>query len=192
MFQSQVSRRTEDDLRAALACEVERSPERLLERRPKCQRSALYALYAKAMARAYQRRDLWFGCVPISGWRAQRAGSSEDPLYGETFADLRKRNLKRYLTRQTNGLMPMRAFGSSASLANEGPLPYTANALLTLMPLAEGEESMDDEERESLDQSARLLYGLIHARFVVTSRGLAKMVRPVLWTRPHISRSFPT
>lgn len=35
---------------------------------------------------------------------------------------------------------------------------------------------MDDEEREGLDTSARFLYGLIHARFIVTSRGLAKMV----------------
>lgn len=37
---------------------------------------------------------------------------------------------------------------------------------------------MDDDEREGLDTSARFLYGLIHARFIVTSRGLAKMVRP--------------
>ena len=36
---------------------------------------------------------------------------------------------------------------------------------------------MQDEMRGSLDVQARLLYGLIHARWIVTARGLAKMVR---------------
>ncbi|KAJ7851146.1 casein kinase II, regulatory subunit [Mycena olivaceomarginata] len=34
----------------------------------------------------------------------------------------------------------------------------------------------DDELRESVGIEARLLYGLIHARWIVTARGLAKMV----------------
>ena len=34
----------------------------------------------------------------------------------------------------------------------------------------------DDELREQIEKSARHLYGLIHARYVVTTRGLAKMV----------------
>ncbi|KAJ9111237.1 hypothetical protein QFC22_006537 [Naganishia vaughanmartiniae] len=50
-----------------------------------------------------------------------------------------------------------------------------SKALDMILDNLEGEESMDDEERESLDTSARFLYGLIHARFIVTSRGLAKM-----------------
>ena len=36
---------------------------------------------------------------------------------------------------------------------------------------------MDEEGREVVETSARFLYGLIHARYIVTSRGLAKMVR---------------
>ena len=31
--------------------------------------------------------------------------------------------------------------------------------------------------RETIEKSARHLYGLVHARYVVTTRGLAKMVR---------------
>ncbi|CAG8478049.1 4021_t:CDS:10, partial [Funneliformis mosseae] len=38
------------------------------------------------------------------------------------------------------------------------------------------EEELDDEMREAVEKSARHLYGLIHARFIITSRGLAKML----------------
>ncbi|KIH90433.1 hypothetical protein SPBR_09044 [Sporothrix brasiliensis 5110] len=33
----------------------------------------------------------------------------------------------------------------------------------------------DDEMRETIEKSARHLYGLVHARYIVTTRGLAKM-----------------
>ena len=36
----------------------------------------------------------------------------------------------------------------------------------------------DDEMRETIEKSARHLYGLVHARYIVTTRGLAKMVSP--------------
>lgn len=39
------------------------------------------------------------------------------------------------------------------------------------------DEDLNDEQREQLESSARHLYGLIHARFIITSRGLSKMVR---------------
>lgn len=35
----------------------------------------------------------------------------------------------------------------------------------------------DDEMLETITQSARLLYGLVHARYIVTTRGLSKVVR---------------
>lgn len=35
---------------------------------------------------------------------------------------------------------------------------------------------MDEDLRETIDNSARYLYGLIHARYIITTRGLAKMV----------------
>lgn len=38
---------------------------------------------------------------------------------------------------------------------------------------------VDDDMREQIEKSARHLYGLVHARYIVTTRGLAKMVRTV-------------
>ncbi|KAI6865079.1 Casein kinase II subunit [Hortaea werneckii] len=35
---------------------------------------------------------------------------------------------------------------------------------------------VDDDMRESIEKNARHLYGLVHARYVVTTRGLAKMM----------------
>lgn len=35
---------------------------------------------------------------------------------------------------------------------------------------------VDDDMREQIEKSARHLYGLVHARYIVTTRGLAKMV----------------
>ena len=40
------------------------------------------------------------------------------------------------------------------------------------------DDDFQEELRGTLDIQARLLYGLIHARWIVTARGLAKMVRP--------------
>jgi casein kinase II subunit beta len=34
----------------------------------------------------------------------------------------------------------------------------------------------DDDLREQIEKAARHLYGLVHARYIVTTRGLAKMV----------------
>lgn len=39
------------------------------------------------------------------------------------------------------------------------------------------DDDLNDEQRDQLETSARHLYGLIHARFIITSRGLSKMVR---------------
>ena len=38
----------------------------------------------------------------------------------------------------------------------------------------------DDDMREQIEKSARHLYGLVHARYITTTRGLAKMVRSSL------------
>jgi casein kinase II subunit beta len=50
----------------------------------------------------------------------------------------------------------------------------------------------DDEMRETIEKSARHLYGLVHARYIVTTRGLAKMVHipPVSLFLTH-SRNTP-
>jgi len=39
------------------------------------------------------------------------------------------------------------------------------------------DENISDSNRDQIETQARILYGLIHARYVVTTRGLAKMVR---------------
>lgn len=44
----------------------------------------------------------------------------------------------------------------------------------------------DDDMRESIEKAARHLYGLVHARYIVTTRGLAKMVR-LLATSPPLA-----
>jgi hypothetical protein len=40
--------------------------------------------------------------------------------------------------------------------------------------LGDADDEIQDDLRGSLDVQARLLYGLIHARWIVTARGLAK------------------
>lgn len=44
----------------------------------------------------------------------------------------------------------------------------------------------DDDMRETIEKSARHLYGLVHARYIVTTRGLQKMVSfPLSRYPPH-------
>lgn len=38
------------------------------------------------------------------------------------------------------------------------------------------DDDMNEEQRDQLEAAARHLYGLIHARFIITSRGLSKMI----------------
>lgn len=45
-----------------------------------------------------------------------------------------------------------------------------------LNSLIDADDDIQDDLRGSLDVQARLLYGLIHARWIVTARGLQKMV----------------
>ncbi|GAA6031845.1 hypothetical protein JCM8097_002017 [Rhodosporidiobolus ruineniae] len=50
------------------------------------------------------------------------------------------------------------------------------SAALDLITDTAADEDLNDEQREQLESSARHLYGLIHARFIITSRGLSKMI----------------
>jgi hypothetical protein len=64
-----------------------------------------------------------------------------------------------------------RAAALCVSLAS--PFPLSLLCAHTC-PLAEDE--LDDSSRDAVENQARLLYGLVHARYIITSRGLAKMV----------------
>jgi len=44
-------------------------------------------------------------------------------------------------------------------------------------PYCSLDETLDEEMRDIVEKSARHLYGLIHARFIITTHGLTKMVR---------------
>ena len=46
---------------------------------------------------------------------------------------------------------------------------------------------VDDDMREQIEKSARHLYGLVHSRYIVTTRGLAKMVSTFNLERLHSS-----
>jgi len=50
----------------------------------------------------------------------------------------------------------------------------------------------DDEMREQIEKSARHLYGLVHARYIVTTRGLTKMVCTKFLTYFHVSDLIST
>lgn len=49
----------------------------------------------------------------------------------------------------------------------------------------------DDDLREQIEKSARHLYGLVHARYIVSTRGLAKMVCFPPWLRGSLLEKHP-
>ena len=40
------------------------------------------------------------------------------------------------------------------------------------------EDSLTEEQHEMVESAAEMLYGLIHARYILTSRGTLSMVKP--------------
>jgi len=57
-------------------------------------------------------------------------------------------------------------------------IPYYDFAMETIMDSEQSEtDNLTESQQEQVDSAAELLYGLIHARFIITSKGLALMVR---------------
>jgi casein kinase II subunit beta len=84
-------------------------------------------------------------------------------------------------------------FGTLCFGSDPGDMESTYGVRTLNNCLACADEEIQDELRGSLDVQARLLYGLIHARWIVTARGLAKMVRILRITSSiffHPSSSF--
>lgn len=68
-------------------------------------------------------------------------------------------------------------YSQALDLITDNLGPSGPTSLLRMLTASCADDDIQDEFRGTLDVQARLLYGLIHARWIVTARGLAKMVR---------------
>jgi casein kinase II subunit beta len=64
----------------------------------------------------------------------------------------------------------------SAGVLAAPPLP-TRHTLTARCPPSAADETLTEEQSDMIESASELLYGLIHARFILTSRGMAVMVR---------------
>ena len=55
-------------------------------------------------------------------------------------------------------------------------IPYYDNALDLILDIESRDDMLSDDQQEMLENDAETLFGLIHARFILTSRGLQRML----------------
>lgn len=55
-------------------------------------------------------------------------------------------------------------------------VPYYDNALDLILDIESRDDILSDDQQEMLENDAETLFGLIHARFILTNRGLNKML----------------
>ena len=70
-------------------------------------------------------------------------------------------------------------------------VPYYDMALETILDVDQPNSQLSENQQESVDASAELLYGLIHSRFILTAKGLTLMVRPPLVLHSRGGRDTP-
>ena len=59
-------------------------------------------------------------------------------------------------------------------------VPYYDYALDLMLDVEIPSDTLSDDQQEIVESAAIILYGLIHARFILTTRGMQRMVRPLL------------
>mmetsp|Transcript_52460 Transcript_52460/g.111787 ORF Transcript_52460/g.111787 Transcript_52460/m.111787 type:complete len:243 (+) Transcript_52460:100-828(+) len=55
-------------------------------------------------------------------------------------------------------------------------VPYYEHALNMILDFEDQDDPLDEEQQPLVETAAQMLYGLIHARFILTSRGMAAML----------------
>jgi casein kinase II subunit beta len=60
-------------------------------------------------------------------------------------------------------------------------VPYFDHALDIILDLEGSQKELSEDQQDIAETAAEVLYGLIHARFIMTSKGMQKMVCWVLY-----------